>query len=84
MIDWMKLKPVRNLPVMLVLNCSGCYRGVEVRAKTTAMARNMALAGGWMIVSQHNFIAECPVHNPSRAEFFGYRTERNTVEQVVN
>jgi hypothetical protein len=44
----------------------------------------MALAGGWVIVSQHNFIAECPIHNPSRAEFFGYRTERNTVEQVVN
>lgn len=66
------VKPIRNLEVALYLNCAACDTRAYARAKTPQAGLDIALAGGWFIVSGKHKIALCPVHNPSRTEFVGY------------
>lgn len=73
-LDFAKLKPIRNLPVVLQLQCGGCPTQGYVRARNREAARDVALAGGWFVAGHHAEaklvpIWACPPHNPARTEF---------------
>lgn len=61
-----------NLPVVAILECVGCPTKLYVRAKPES-AILLALASGWVIVDRKRGAVMCPIHNPSRIEFYEAR-----------
>lgn len=63
---------IRNQPVTLAVQCSGCAQKIYARTPSPERGRALILAGGWMIANEAKGLIACSIHNPARTEFIGY------------